>query len=134
MMLHALRHLCYVNDILMGISDSFNYITKVCSIHLWFTEDKLRSFREDITRLNKMTDQNLGQEGNQLLPSRGRMRGLLAVWVKTRMRRGKIWISASTTSGCSMVATLAFLSKMVAQNATKVPGTKTSPPNGEEFS
>ena len=77
-----------------------------------------------ITKLNKMTNQNMGSGGNQSLPSRGRAREFLAVWAEARMRRDRIWIGASPNPGHGRVATLALLSEMVVQNATRVPGTR----------
>ena len=111
-------------------SDSFDYITQKHSIDWWPTEDKLRRFCEEIKRLNKMTDQNLGWGDNQFLPSRGKVRGLLTVWVETGIRKDRIWISASPNPGHGRVATLALLSKMMAQNATRAPGIRNSHPMG----
>ena len=46
------------------------------------------------------------------------------------MRRDRIWISVSPNLGHSRIATLALLSEMVVQNATRVPGIRNSHPIG----
>ena len=71
-----------------------------------------------------MTDQNLEQTGSHLVPSRGRVRVLMKIWEETRRRRDRIWLSVSPTLGCGRAATIALLSEMVAQNATRRPGNR----------
>ena len=71
-----------------------------------------------------MTDQNLGQTGSQLVPSRGKVRGLMIFWAATRMRRDRIWLSVSPTLGHGRAVTLALLSEMVVQNAIRRPGNR----------
>ena len=64
------------------------------------------------------------------MPSRGRVRGLLAVWAETRMKRERIWTSANTTLGHGRRATLALLSELVAQNTIRMPGPRNPHPMG----
>ena len=74
-----------------------------------------------------MIDQNLGQGGNQSMPSRGRVGVLLAIWVETR-REERIWTGARTTLAHGRAATLALLREMVAQNGARAPGPRNPHP------
>ena len=77
-----------------------------------------------------MTDQNLGPGDNQLVTSMGRVRGLVAVWKEAGRRRDRIWLNACPTLVHGRAATLALLSEMVAQNATRRPGDRNLHPMG----
>ena len=69
-----------------------------------------------------MTDQNLRPGDSQHVNSRGRARGLIAVWEEMQQMRNRIWLHACPTPGHGRVATVALLSEMVTQNTIRAPG------------
>ena len=69
-----------------------------------------------------MTDRDLktgDTNQHENVRSRGRARGLIAIWEEMRERRNRIWVSVGLTPGHGRAATLALLSEMVAQNTTR---------------
>ena len=79
-----------------------------------------------------MTDQNLKPGDNQLVISRSRARGLIAIWEEMRQIRNRIWLSTCPTLGHNRAAILALLSEMVAQNA-RASGLRHPQPMGRGF-
>ena len=82
-------------------------------------------FEQDLGKISKMTDRDLKTgDGNQLENARcrGRARGLIAIWEEMGEGRNRIWMSVGQTPGHGRAATLALMSEMVAQNATRTPG------------
>ena len=82
--------------------------------------------------VNKLTEQSLIPNDDQLVNYRGRATGLIAIWKVMRGERNRLWLSTCLTMGHGRAATLVLFNEMVAQNAI-APGLRHPQPMGRGF-